>query len=100
LKGAEKIMGQFITRVELHRAHSEKYEQLHRAMESCNFGRTIQAASGAWHLPEAEYQSRGNLTASDVRGIAAQAIKSIGATGMVFVSEISNWAAEGLRPVG
>ncbi len=49
-------MNRFTTRVELHAANEDDYENLHSAMEARGFERYITSSAGVtYHLPTAEY---------------------------------------------
>lgn len=57
-------MASFTTRVELHDADSDDYEELHKYMEKEGFERFIISDDGkTYHLPTAEY----NFTSSAVK---------------------------------
>jgi hypothetical protein len=72
----------FLTRVELYGSYhtSAEYEKLHAEMAKRNFDRTITADDGTvFELPPAEYHSWSeNLTAEQVRGLAAEAARAVG----------------------
>ena len=60
-------MPSFTTRVELHQATYEDYENLHAAMERVGFSRTIKSGDGiTYHLPTAEYDKSSNFTRAQI----------------------------------
>jgi hypothetical protein len=72
-------MAQFITRVELHNASYQHYETLHAAMLAAKFRKTIKGDDGnVYQLPTAEYSSFGELSAEEVRNLAAAAATKTG----------------------
>lgn len=81
-------MPQFITRVELHDANEEDYENLHKYMEQVHFSRTIKGSDGfLYKLPTAEYSCSGDVTASNVLDIAQGAARKTGKSYWVLVTE-------------
>lgn len=67
-------MPKFITRVELHGATWQDYDNLHQQMEARGFSRIIVADDGQrYHLPTAEYVCTMNATPADVHARALQA---------------------------
>lgn len=65
-------MSDFIIRVELHNATATDYSNLHSAMETAGFSRTIMDSRGIlYQLPTAEYVcSPTTQTVNDIRDIA------------------------------
>jgi hypothetical protein len=60
-------MARFTTRVELHNADSDDYEDLHKYMGEKGFSRTITSENGTkYHLPSAEYNREANVTIETV----------------------------------
>lgn len=92
-------MPQFTTRVELHRATGEDYEELHAAMEKRGFSRTIVSGKGVrYDLPMAEYDRAGsNLTRSDVLEDAKAAASSVTKSYAVLVTESNGRTWYGLE---
>jgi hypothetical protein len=84
-----KMMAQFTTRVELHRATGEDYARLHSAMEQCGFSRTIQGADGnTYLLPTAEYErSGGDLTSDQIHNDAWRAAASVSQRFSILITE-------------
>lgn len=86
----------FITRIELHNATYDNYNQLHRAMENQNFSRLIKSDNGiVYHLPEAEY----SCSSSSIDGVLSAAKIAANSTGckyLVFTCEWKQWKSEGL----
>jgi hypothetical protein len=67
-------MPSFTTRVELHDATWQDYENLHSQMQAQGFARTIGSDDGVvYHLPWAEYDLVGQLTCEQVRDRAVAA---------------------------
>lgn len=81
-------MSAFTTRVELHGYPSaEDYEQLHQAMATAGFERTIKGSDGKWyHLPTAEYSISCNYTGEQVRSMAASAAATTGKKYSILVT--------------
>lgn len=78
-------MAAFVTRVELHGASPGDYELLHVEMASKHFRRFIVASDGrSYALPSGTYLSHGELSASDVRDLARQAVTITGRNCWVF----------------
>lgn len=90
-------MASFITRVELHQASWQDYENLHKQMEARGFVRKIQGGDGAWYnLPTAEYFATGSLDASQVRDLARQAAGATGKSNSVLTCDYGTAAWIGL----
>lgn len=94
-------MARYTTRIELHDADGEDYDQLHAEMKKEGFSRVIKAdADGTWyHLPLAEYNLETDL---ELDAVLASAESAAGRTGckyeaLVTKSEGRRWS--GLRPV-
>ncbi len=93
-------MSQFTVRIELHDAVYKDYEALHSAMERAGFSRLIAGDNGrTYHLPWAEYNGSGNLSAVQVREIAQQSADSTGKRNAVLVTEAGARAWAGLAEV-
>lgn len=81
-------MVSFTTRVELHNATYSDYTNLHAAMERRRFRRLIQSDDGRiFQLPTAEYDSQGNISATEVLNLAIAAANETGKTSSILVSE-------------
>lgn len=81
-------MASFTTRVELHGATYQDYENLHVAMEREGFSRTIKAdGGGRYHLPTAEYDRSGALTLAQILESAKRAAASTRKSFAVLVTE-------------
>jgi hypothetical protein len=81
-------MNSFVTRVELHGAGQQDYDNLHRYMAEARFRRTITDDDGVdYQLPTATYYSRGVLSAQDVRTLAKGAANRTGRPSWVMVTE-------------
>ncbi|MBH2810150.1 type V toxin-antitoxin system endoribonuclease antitoxin GhoS [Serratia liquefaciens] len=60
-------MASFTVRVELHKADSEDYENLHEKMKAKGYNREIVDSAGKkYKLPSAEYTATKNMTSSQV----------------------------------
>ena len=91
-------MARFTTRVELHYADENDYENLHSAMEGEGFTRTIVSGDGIrYHLPTAEYDRQGNLTRDQVLESAQKAANKTGCKYAVLVTESSGRKWSGLE---
>jgi hypothetical protein len=72
-------MARYVTRVELHDAHSGDYEKLHLFMAIRAFYRIITSDDGrVYDLPSATYFSYGAEPASCVRALATEAAAALG----------------------
>lgn len=81
-------MASFTTRVELHQASSQDYDNLHAAMAREGFSREIVAADGNWYqLPTAEYDRSAEMTIEQISSSAQTAANSIGKTYGLFITE-------------
>jgi hypothetical protein len=90
-------MSSFTTRVELHSATHDDYNNLHAFMEAEGFSRLIRSSDGKWyHLPTAEYDRKGDLTAADVLGSAERAAARSGKRYSVIVTESNRRTWNGL----
>ena len=93
-------MPSFTTRVELHNAKYDDYQVLHKAMEAERFSRVILGDNGIlYHLPLAEYTSAGDVSYTDVRAFAERAAMRTGCSFEILVTEATNRAWQGLKPV-
>lgn len=93
-------MGRFTTRVTLHNADSEDYENLHEAMENNGFSRTIIGNDGVeYQLPDAEYNKEGDYTIEQVRESAKNAAVTTGKRYSILVSGLDSRAWFGLERV-
>jgi photosystem II stability/assembly factor-like uncharacterized protein len=93
-------MPSFTTRVELHQATYQDYENLHSAMSEAGFSRYITSDDGnTYHLPTAEYDRSGILTRSQVLSQAKAAANSTGKSNAVLVTESAGRTWNGLTKV-
>lgn len=93
-------MAKFTTRVELHAANADDYENLHKAMKAEGFLRTIKSDDGKiYELPTAEYNKTGNYTTQQVIDSAEKAAKTTKKSYGVIVSEATNRKWNGLKQV-
>lgn len=90
-------MAKFITRVELHHASYDDYEQLHAEMAARGFSRQISGSDGqTYQLPTAEYVISSSSELSHVRSLASAAAKNTGRKFGVIVAQYSGSAWAGL----
>jgi hypothetical protein len=90
-------MSSFTTRVELHQANYQDYENLHAAMSAAGFSRLITSDDGVtYHLPTAEYDRSGNFTKSEVLAQAKAAANSTRKSNAVLVTESAGRTWNGL----
>lgn len=90
-------MSYYVTRVELHYATYEDYENLHAAMQRAGFSRAIVGDDGeTYHLPTAEYVIVGDYDIAAVRATAAKAAQTTGKRFAVVVTEGTNVSWQGL----
>jgi hypothetical protein len=90
-------MSSFTTRVELHSASHDDYNNLHALMEAEGFSRLIKADDGTWyHLPAAEYNRECALSIAEVRASAQRAATRTRKLFCVFVSESTSRSWVGL----
>jgi Endoribonuclease GhoS len=81
-------MTTFITRVELHGADYNDYQNLHAAMARAGFVRTIVGDDGqTYKLPTAEYRIESSSTALLVRDAAKTAANTTGRNSWVLTSQ-------------
>lgn len=90
-------MARFTTRVELHGASEDDYEELHAAMAKKGFVRYITTTSGEkLKLPTAEYNYDGGASISEILNGAKAAAESTGQTFAVLVTESAGRTSHGL----
>lgn len=93
-------MAKFTTRVELHDADEDDYEDLHEYMASEGFSRTIDASDGkTYRLPPAEYDRQGDVNRSTVLADAKRAAKQTGREYAILVTESDGRTWYGLDEV-
>lgn len=81
-------MASFTTRVVLHDAEWEDYDELHQYLANAGFARTVTSDKGTtYHLPEAEYDFSGNIARSDVLDMVKSAAARTGKRYSVLVTE-------------
>jgi hypothetical protein len=96
-KGGGIGMSYYVTRVELHYATYEDYENLHGAMQRARFSRVIVGDDGqTYHLPTAEYVMVGDYDVAAVRRASAQAAATTGKKFAVVVTQGASLSWEGL----
>lgn len=87
----------YVTRVELHGASYEDYQNLHGAMQRAGFSRLIVGNDGqTYHLPTAEYAIVGDYDVAAVRAAAATAATTTGKTFAVVVTKGASVSWQGL----
>lgn len=93
-------MPSYTTRVELHKATSEDYTNLHAAMEERGFARTITSDQGVtYHLPWGEYNFSGAATRAEVMRAAKEAAGTTGRECEVLVTQSAGRSWSGLDEV-
>jgi hypothetical protein len=94
-------MSEFITRVLLHDATHQQYDQLHTQMHAAGFASAIRGDDGNWHqMPWAEYvYSAANTSAAGVRDLAVRVVAAVVPRFEVFVTASNGWAAHGLQKI-
>ncbi len=94
-------MAAFTVRVELHKASSGDYDELHKKMEADGFSRTIVGRSGTeYHLPTAEYDyEHKTMTASEVVDKACAVASGVKGKPAVFVTQAETRSWKGLDEV-
>lgn len=81
-------MTNFITRIELHGAYENDYENLHSQMGARGFARTIKGNDGVtYRLPTAEYYIISNSSLQDVYNAAIAAANATGKSFWAITSE-------------
>jgi hypothetical protein len=95
-------MTNFTTRVELHGASEDEYDELHEAMHAKGFVRWIKNQDGEkFRLPTAEYNfSSSSRTVDEVVSLAEQAADSVkpSPTPWIIVTESAGRRWAGLKP--
>lgn len=90
-------MARFTIRVELHNATAKDYTTLATALAAKNITDVITADDGnKYKMPPAEYQCYGELTAVQVRDIAATAAQTTRKKHAILVTEATSRAWIGL----
>lgn len=88
-------MAEFMVRVEIFKADSEDYADLHKNIEALGFKRTVPGNNGALRMPPGTYFGSSSLTAHQLR----EKLRAIAAPfshptdPSVFVSQSSDWSA-------
>ena len=92
-------MEKFTVRVELHKAESDDYEQLHEKMKSKGFSREITGSSGTtYHLPAAEYIYESSTESTgEVAGKVKKIADSIKNNSGVIVTQSAGRSMRGLK---
>jgi hypothetical protein len=81
-------MPMFMTRVELHNATWQDYENLHQKMEASGFSRKIQGSDGTWYkLPTAEYDITTSSTLEQIRSLAKACADATGKGNSILTCE-------------
>lgn len=81
-------MAKFTTRVELHDADDDDYDELHKSMAAKGFIRTITSDDGdTYRLPPAEYNREANVSRNQVLEDAKIAAARTGRDYAVLVTE-------------
>jgi len=88
-------MANYMVRVEIFKADSEEYADLHKALDALGLKRTVQGDNGVLRMPPGTYYGASSLSTHELR----ERVKAIAtpfsypADPSVFVSESSDWAA-------
>ncbi|HEP6427750.1 type V toxin-antitoxin system endoribonuclease antitoxin GhoS [Burkholderia cenocepacia] len=81
-------MANFVTRIELHAASWDDYNDLHARMEAKGFQRTIPSGNGEqYELPTATYYVETGLTADQVATHAREAANATGKSNSVITTQ-------------
>lgn len=92
-------MPEYMVRVEIFKADSEEYSDLHKALEALGLKRTVPGQNGLLKMPPGTYFGSSSLSTHDLRErvkvIAAPFSSPVDPS--VFVSQSSDWSAW-LRP--
>jgi hypothetical protein len=99
--GKKRSMATFVVRIALRHADWHDYVNLHEAMESVGFNRTILGDDGRrFHLPDAEYCVQGtSLKQDQIHALAKNAASTINRPFSLVVVEAGLITFEGLEPV-
>jgi len=93
-------MAKFTTRVELHAADDDDYDDLHGYMAEEGFSRTIDASDGkTYRLPPAEYDREDDVSRSTVLADAKRAAKKTGRDYAILVTESDGRTWHGLEEI-
>ncbi|WP_236202481.1 hypothetical protein [Pseudomonas carnis] len=88
------VMANYMVRVEIFKADSEEYADLHKALEALGLKRTVQGDNGVLRMPPGTYYGASSLGTYELR----EKVKTIAAPfsypadPSVFVSESSDWS--------
>lgn len=89
----------FMTRVVLHNAGREDYEELHQYMDDAGFTKVIEGEKAIYDLPDAMYDYRTDdetVQTSDVRDKAVAAANKTKKKNSVFVVRYVAWSSMSL----
>jgi hypothetical protein len=86
-------MASFTTRVELHGASYDDYNNLHAAMERAGFKRyllgAVNGVNKAYAMPTAEYDFESNLDCSQVRDLAKRIADGVKLGAWVLTTQVA-----------
>ena len=87
-------MAEYMVRVEIFKADSEEYADLHKALEALGLKRTVQGDNGVLRMPPGTYYGASSLGTYELREKVKTiaALFSYPADPSVFVSESSDWS--------
>ncbi len=88
-------MAEYMVRVEIFKADSEEYADLHKGLEALGLKRTVQGDNGLLRMPPGTYYGSSSLTTYELRERvkAIAAPFSYPADPSVFVSQSSDWSS-------
>jgi hypothetical protein len=93
-------MSKFMVRVILHDAEtSASYDGLNAAMVQLGFSRELQGKKASYHLPTGDYWHQGDMSASDLRVMAATAAEGTGQDFGLIVVRVDGWSVMRLKKV-
>lgn len=91
-------MAKFTTRIVLHDADSEDYDDLHDHMDQEGFTDEISSNDGTkYKMPDAEYDISGQMALNDVMAKAKRAAGKTGKKYQVFITESAGRKWFGLK---
>ena len=88
-------MPDYMVRVEIFKAESDEYSDMHKALEALGLKRTIQGSNGLHRMPPGTYYGSSTLTTYEIRE-KVRAIASpfsYPADPVVFVSQSVEWSS-------
>lgn len=88
-------MAEYMVRVEIYKANSEGYEELHKALEMLGMKRTVQGDSKLLKMPDGTYFGTSSLTAEQLRKRIHEMARPFShpSDPSIFVSQSVDWSA-------